>query len=247
MGNTLIDMRDQMFGRLLPLSRAANQGRGTRWLCRCSCGREKVVLASNLRRGLVVSCGCYSRRPRAIRVEVTCANCGEKRLMAPTKIPRFCSRECRYPGDLAFRFWAKVRKGDACWMWQASGGPRSQYGHQYGQFNLHGVPRLAHRVAWELTYGPIPKGLCVCHRCDTPGCVRPDHLFLGTALDNARDRIKKGRPLRNPSVKLTEDAVRAIRRLVAEGMTQTEAGARFRVTGGSVSRIVTGHHWRHVS
>jgi len=56
---------------------------------------------------------------------------------------------------------------------------------------IGGEPRLAHRVAWELEYGPIPEGLYVCHECDNPPCGRPAHLFLGSAADNAKDAARK--------------------------------------------------------
>ena len=85
------------------------------------------------------------------------------------------------------RFWAKVRKSDGCWLWQAS----TSVG--YGQINIGGRPQRAHRVAWELTFGGIPDGLWVLHRCDTRLCVRPGHLFLGTVTDNNRDMFAKGR------------------------------------------------------
>jgi hypothetical protein len=87
------------------------------------------------------------------------------------------------------RFWAKVEKTDSCWLWQ---GAKDRSG--YGNFCLPG-PRYtkAHRVAWLLETGVFPTGLLVCHHCDTPGCVRPDHLFLGTPLDNNRDCQAKGR------------------------------------------------------
>lgn len=94
------------------------------------------------------------------------------------------------------RFWRRVRQGSGCWEWQ---GTRTAQG--YGGFRIGGTMRKAHRVAWELTHGPIPPGAgphgtCVLHRCDNPGCVRPDHLFLGTNRDNARDREAKGRTAR---------------------------------------------------
>lgn len=91
----------------------------------------------------------------------------------------------------ADRFWAKVdRSGghDACWMWLA-GVARSGY----GVFGIQGKPRLAHRVCYRNTRGPIPSGLHVLHSCDNPLCVNPSHLWLGTNLDNVADKVAKGR------------------------------------------------------
>jgi len=95
----------------------------------------------------------------------------------------------RWPArTLEERFWAKVERGEGCWLWTAS---RTSTG--YGQINVDHRPLKAHRVAWELTYGPIPDGLFVCHHCDVPLCCRPDHLFLGNDADNMRDCAAKGR------------------------------------------------------
>ena len=87
------------------------------------------------------------------------------------------------------RFWAKVDKDGDCWTWMARRQPRGGY----GQFQLDGRTRSAHRVAWTLTNGPIPDGLCVLHRCDNPPCVNPEHLWLGTKAENNQDMTEKGR------------------------------------------------------
>lgn len=92
------------------------------------------------------------------------------------------------------RFWPKVNKaeGDACWTWAATMDRKG-----YGLFGLRRGSTHAHRVSYELTVGPIPEGLYVLHKCDNRACVRPDHLFIGTAADNLRDAISKGRFYKN--------------------------------------------------
>lgn len=89
------------------------------------------------------------------------------------------------------RFWGKVEKStdpDGCWEWTAG-----RFSKGYGAFSIKGRNQKANRVAWQLVHGTIPEGLCVLHKCDNPGCVRPDHLFLGTNLDNSKDCSQKGR------------------------------------------------------
>lgn len=98
--------------------------------------------------------------------------------------------------DLASRFWSKVDKSSTeiksphvtspCWEWVAGVAAR------YGRFAWNGETR-AHRVSWVLSHGDVPDGLCVLHRCDNPPCIRPEHLFLGTHLDNSMDKEQKGR------------------------------------------------------
>jgi hypothetical protein len=84
------------------------------------------------------------------------------------------------------RFWARVSRGEGCWEWQRG---RSC---GYGTITWRGTETKAHRVAWELTHGEIPAGLHVLHNCDNPGCVRPEHLRLGTHTDNMRDIVAHG-------------------------------------------------------
>lgn len=91
------------------------------------------------------------------------------------------------------RFWRKViAKGpDECWLWRGSLTTEGGYG-QIARTRSEG-PVRANRVAWELFNGPIPKGLCVLHTCDTPSCVNPAHLYLGTRSDNCKEMGRKKR------------------------------------------------------
>lgn len=103
-----------------------------------------------------------------------------------------------YSPSAVARFWKYVRKTDSCWIW--TGSKASQY--KYGQLTIvrnHWV--YAHRMSYELHVGPIPDGYHICHKCDNPPCVNPDHLFAGTAKDNMQDRERKGRGNRHPEAR----------------------------------------------
>ena len=104
------------------------------------------------------------------------------------------------------RFWAKVTKSETCWLWTAA---TTKAGYGYLMNNERRVT-TAHRLSWELHFGPIPDGLFVCHHCDNPPCVRPTHLFLGTVRDNAIDAANKGR-LRSQKAKRARLAAEALR------------------------------------
>ena len=101
------------------------------------------------------------------------------------------------PVPIEERFNKYVRRTDGCWLWIGSKNP-----HGYGVFWANPIERrlvVAPRVAWQIWRGPIPGGLCVCHRCDAPACVNPEHLFLATQGENMRDCYRKERKRRRPA------------------------------------------------
>lgn len=116
----------------------------------------------------------------------------------------------------------------------------------YGQIGLgKGTRRLAyvHRVSYELEVGVIPAGAYICHRCDNPPCVRPDHLFVGTQLDNMRDAASKGRAkgaegLANWNARLDHEQVKRIRALDAAGLARKDIASQFDITPQHVGQIV---------
>jgi hypothetical protein len=143
--------------------------------------------------------------------------------------------------DVAARFWSKVTKADGCWRWNGRGA------RGYGTFWCDGRYTMAHRMAWRLTKGPIPAGAHVLHHCDTPGCVNPDHLFLGTHADNMADMASKHRfpsGERHWWRKLTADQVQQIRSRVAAGAIQRRVARSFGISPATVCMIVARRIWR---
>lgn len=120
-----------------------------------------------------------------------------------------------------------------CWNWKLAKGKKG-----YPLVKRRSGFRLAHRLAFSLWKGP-PGQLCVCHECDNPPCVNPDHLFLGTYIDNAADQIKKGR---KPS-KLKEADIHTIR---ASNKTNVSLAAEFGVCKDHISRIRCGTKWGRI-
>lgn len=146
------------------------------------------------------------------------------------------------------RFVAKLGPlvGDRCRLWL---GARNRDG--YGSFRGDGgATVLAHRFAWTIAHGPVPRGMHVLHRCDTPACCRHDHLFLGSHADNMADRLAKGRyrglaGVRNARAKLTDASVAEIRAMLAGGSSQSECARAFGVSQQTVSNIGRLASWRH--
>lgn len=148
-----------------------------------------------------------------------------------------------FPAVVA-RFWAKVQKqdGDGCWLWTDSKTRRG-----YGRLRVRRRHHHAHRLAWLIHTGKPPGAKMVLHRCDNRACVRPDHLFLGTAADNAADRDAKGRGGRGsamPRAVLTEPAVLAI---LQSREPQRVLAARYGVDQSAISKVRRRVSWRHIT
>lgn len=145
------------------------------------------------------------------------------------------------------RFWNKVEMipFHECWEWNAFKDKRG-YGH-IGSGGRGSKVILAHRLSYELVYGVIPNNLFVCHRCDNPGCVRPDHLFLGTHADNVKDMCLKNRQTKGETHgnhKLTEDQVMKIKD--RNDCSQQELAQKFNVNQSQISRVLAGETWKHM-
>lgn len=146
------------------------------------------------------------------------------------------------------RFEEKVNKTDGCWEWVAAHNERG-----YGRINIDGKSVATHRVAYELYVGNIPEGMCVCHHCDNPKCVNPDHLFLGTHTENMRDCRNKGRrPLpitrgeRHAGSKLTEEQVKEIRSRYPGSKSQSELAREYGVAQTEIWRIIHRVRWANI-
>lgn len=149
------------------------------------------------------------------------------------------------------RFWEKVEilDLDQCWPWRGARTPNG-----YGRIGIDGSRvDIASRVSWRLNYGPIPDGMCVCHRCDNPGCVNPRHLFLGTRRDNIVDMYSKGRGNRpfgekHVCARFTPQEVADIRAIYARGgVSQRTLGEQYGVSHKAIGRLVARVTWRHVA
>lgn len=147
---------------------------------------------------------------------------------------------------LSRRLWSRIRKGgaDECWPWIPCNGR-----NKYGMISKEGKNRHSHRVAYELHFGPFPQHLDVLHKCDYKPCCNPNHLYLGTDLDNARDRAERGRNCQAKGEKhwnasLSEEQVVEIRTLFSSGsVSMTTLGKRFGIARPQVARIVYGFSW----
>lgn len=240
----VVDETGNRYGRLEVIGLAGfSKEKNALWRCRCDCGNETVVHGVSLRKGMTKSCGC-------LRQEVLRQNAQIGRAKPRRRKP-FTERWNAFRE----RFWSHVDKAGGCWLWQGA-----LYPNGYGVASrMDRTQTTAHRIAWELTNGPIPDGLLVLHHCDNRRCVNPAHLFLGTQQDNMDDMWAKGRGatgnrLNHPSqqgennraAQLTGAQVREIKTCLERGMRQCDVMRRFGLTRSNVWAIAHGVSWAHI-
>lgn len=142
----------------------------------------------------------------------------------------FCSDKCR--------FMAYIEKTDSCWLWKGSKSKRG-----YGKFCFQeNISSVASRVAYEIFKGPIKDKMFVCHLCDVPLCVNPEHLWVGNHIENMIDMIEKGRQ----HSKLFPLDVIKLRTLWNEGISNAKLCEMFNITSGTVSNIIHRRIWKHI-
>lgn len=230
--------------------------------CQCGCGSKTTIpKVTDRNRGWVkgvpikFKTGHNRRSPHPPRPTHCACGCGSE--LPKAKYP---SAQSIYINghnnrrNVADRFWSRVAKGgiDDCWNWIAGIGT-----HGYGRMSVDGCPESSHRISWQLNNGPIPQGLHVLHRCDNRICCNPNHLFLGTNLDNINDMVSKNRQAKSPHkpakrgeensrAVLTKDQVVEIRQRCASGESQDLLAEIYGVSQGHISNVYRRVTWKHV-
>jgi endogenous inhibitor of DNA gyrase (YacG/DUF329 family) len=235
-----------------------------------ACGAAFKVKAGRAAERRFCSMACSAKHQRRVlerprdaskREMRSCRQCGAAFEYWAARAHPFCSKRC-YVAHLRAAtpetFWASLHESalapaacpdmGQCWLWTGS-----TYSNGYGIVSYGGQRYLAHRLAWELTYGPPPADLLVLHHCDVRPCCNPVHLYVGTGTDNNNDMWSRGR--RTHSVRLTEDQVWAIRAQYrlrtgsdapAYGDATYELAVEFSVSPTTIYDIVSRRTWSHL-
>jgi len=223
MGKPSINMIGLKFNRWTVVSEASKPSEtkqtGKFWNCVCECGTKQVVYGTTIRSGSSKSCGCLKSEKNSIAMK---------------------AMRLRQSGSLQDRFFSRfVKLANGCWQWR-SHTDKDGYGVLPG---AHQNTR-AHRLSYEIHHGTIPEGMIVCHHCDNPGCVNPDHLFVGTQKDNAQDALMKGRHYigeKNGRSKLTKENVKEI---LASDLNGQQLANKFGVTRSTINNVRRGDTWQ---
>lgn len=165
-------------------------------------------------------------------------------------IDRMVARRLEYQAEALKKFYRTVDSSGDCWLWTGM-----LFKSGYGKFDFNGVRHYAHRFIYQMVNGDIATNLFVCHHCDTPPCVRPDHLFLGAPKDNTRDMIAKGRSKLRPHLgemhgrsKLTKLDVLSIRAKYQVGDREGYrlAAKEFGTSPNNIEFVLKRRTWGHV-
>lgn len=185
----------------------------------------------------------------------TCKYCGK--MLKDLKNESFCSRKCsslfrrdnhysEYEEKIKERILRNIEIfPSGCWIWKSF---KSKSG--YAEITWKGEKKRTNRISFEVFKDKIPTGMYVCHTCDNPLCVNPDHLYIGTHQDNIDDKLKKGRQSKGKEIgrsKLDEEKVNEIRRIAEkEEFSHERIGEIFGVSQSCISRIVKRLTWKHI-
>jgi len=223
------------------------QGQSITRLCpTCHC--EFATTTGRIRdgRGIYCSQACYwAKAPPVTLLCEYCANPFPVYGTRERQRRRFCSSACANAAALLlpeYRFWLRVKKlpGAGCWLWLGANRPG-----WHGVVIVHYQRIPAHQYAFTIACGCTPApGFQVNHHCDTPLCVRPDHLYIGTQAENMQDMCARGR---HGNAKLTEAKVVQILTMLANGVSQCTIAQQMGTTQTTVSGIKCGKAWRHVT
>lgn len=220
------------YGRLLILKRAPNRGkRRTCWYSKCDCGNDFIVALDNLRSGDTKSCGCY-------RKEVA-GNLKRNPNPKPKK-EKIIKTEDDLLREAKERFWNKVEKQNSCWIWK---GPIAK---NYGMMFYKGQIK-AHRFSYLIHHGELKKKYFICHHCDNPLCVNPDHIYQGKPKENSRDAQKRKRMRmgdRHHKTKIKDEDVKYIRSCSEKGV---DLAKKYNVNKTTISGIRTYRMRKYVS
>lgn len=225
MGKKKLELGGMIFNSLTVIREAEKpreNANGTYWLCRCECGNEIVARGASLKQGRPKSCGCKKSE--------------KSRLMMK-------ALRLKQSGTLQDRFLSRFNHSDnGCWEWN---GHKDKDG--YGILPTNHSAVRAHRYSIHYFKGVDPSGFVVCHSCDNPSCVNPDHLFLGMPIDNVGDMLAKQRDRmigsRNNKSKLDE---RKALEIYNSKDTSSNLASFYGVSVSTIKRIRAKKQWVHI-